>query len=79
MYVFNFDPSRSYPDYPVMVPPGGTWRLAYNSDERRFGGQGRIAPGQRFTPEFALVNGNERVSRVRLYLPARTALVIRRE
>ena len=77
VFVFNFDPSRSYSDYGVLVPPGGTYRLLFDSDETRFGGQGRIAAGQ----EFWLANveqGDEIVQQIRLYLPARTALVLQR-
>ena len=77
VFVFNFDPSRSYSDYGVLVPPGGTYRLLFDSDETRFGGQGRIAAGQ----EFWLTNveqGDEIVQQIRLYLPARTALVLQR-
>ena len=77
VFVFNFDPSRSYSDYGVLVPPGGTYRLLFDSDETRFGGQGRIASRQ----EFWLANveqGDEIVQQIRLYLPARTALVLQR-
>ena len=78
LYVFNFDPARSYTDYGIMVPPGGDYEWVYDSDEKRFGGQGRIEPGQRYVPESVLVKGNELVLQVKLYLPARTVTVLRR-
>ncbi len=78
LYVFNFDPVRSYTDYGVMVPPGGDYEWAYDSDEKRFGGQGRIEPRQRYVPEPVMVKGNELVLQIKLYLPARTATVLRR-
>ena len=77
VFVFNFDPTRSYSDYGILVPPGGTYRLLFDSDEVRFGGQGRIAAGQEFWPA-NVVQGDEIVQQVKLYLPARTALVLRR-
>ena len=77
VFAFNFDPSRSYRDYGVLVPPGGTYRLLFDSDERRFGGQGRIAAGQEFWPA-NVEQGDEIVQQIRLYLPARTALVLQR-
>jgi len=77
VFAFNFDPSRSYSDYGVLVPPGGTYRLILDSDETRFAGQGRIAAGQRFWPE-NVVQGDEIVQQIKLYLPARTALVLKR-
>ena len=51
------------------------YRLVMDTDETRFGGQGRIAAGQMFFTE-ATVENHERVDRVKLYLPARTALVL---
>ena len=78
LYVFNFDPARSYTDYGVMVPPGGDYEHVYDSDEKRFGGQGRIACGQKYSPEQVPVSGNEIVLQIKLYLPARTAMVLRR-
>ena len=77
VFAFNFDPQRSYSDYGILVPPGGTYRLLLNSDEPRFGGQGRIAAGQEFWPANAEM-GDEIVQQIRLYLPARTAMVLRR-
>jgi len=78
LFVFNFNPSQSFTGYGIRVPEGGRWRLALDTDETRFGGEGRIAPGQTFTPEVIKEDG-ARVAYVRLYLPARTALVLRRQ
>ena len=75
VFVFNFDPVRSYADYGVLVPPGGMYRLLFDSDEVRFGGQGRIAAGQGFWPA-NVERGDEIVQQIKLYLPARTALVL---
>ena len=76
--VFNFNANKSFTDYGIMVPPGRRFRLVLDTDEVRFGGQGRIKPRQVFTPE-PVVKDNERVDYVRLYLPARTALVLARQ
>lgn len=78
VFVFNFDPVRSYFDYGVLVPPGGMYRLLMDSDEIRFGGQGRIAAGQEFWPT-NVEHGDEIVQQITLYLPARSALVLRRK
>jgi 1,4-alpha-glucan branching enzyme len=77
VFVFNFDPQRSYPDYGVLVPPGGMYRLVMDSDEVRFSGQGRIAAGQEFWTG-NVVQGDEIVQQIKLYLPARSALVLKR-
>ena len=77
VYVFNFNAARSFTDYGVLVPPGRRFRLVLDTDEVRFGGQGRLAPRQILTPE-PVVKDRERVDVVKLYLPARTALVLER-
>ena len=74
VFAFNFSASKSYSDYPVLVPPG-SYRLVLDTDEVRFGGQGRIAARQTFFSESSVV-GDERVDHIRLYLPARTAIVL---
>ena len=51
--------------------------LLFDSDETRFGGQGRIADGQEFWPANVEM-GDEIVQQIKLYLPARTALVLKR-
>jgi hypothetical protein len=40
-----------------------------------YGGQGRIQENQEY-PVYDEVEGAERVTRIRIYLPARTALVV---
>jgi 1,4-alpha-glucan branching enzyme len=40
VFVFNWHPSRSQPDYAIEVPEPGTYRLLLSTDEERFGGQG---------------------------------------
>ena len=74
MFVFNFHPTQSYSDYGVMVPPATKWKHLFDSDEERFGGQGRIASGQSYDPVLVPYQ-NELVQQIRLYLPARTATV----
>jgi 1,4-alpha-glucan branching enzyme len=77
VFAFNFDPDRSYSDYGVLVPPGGMYHLLIDSDEARFSGYGRIAAEQEFWTE-NVVQGDEIVQQIKLYLPARTALVLKR-
>ena len=78
VFVFNFNPTRSFTDYGVMVPPGSDWEHLFDTDEPRFGGQGRIQPGAVYAP--ALVpDRSELVQQIKLYLPARTAIVLKRK
>lgn len=68
LFLFNFHPTRSHTDYPVGVPdPGYAWCL--DSDAEEFAGHQRIASGQHFHAQDGVI---------RVYLPTRTALVLRR-
>lgn len=78
VYVFNFNATESFTDYGIMVPPGHQFKLVLDTDEVRFGGQGRIRGAQLLTP-ISTVQNSERVEYVQLYLPARTALVLERK
>ena len=50
LFVFGFHPTRSLTDYGFLCLPG-QYRLVFDSDDPRFGGHGRLQPGQgHFTP-----------------------------
>lgn len=76
LFVFNFHPNRSYTDYGIIVPPATRWRGIMDTDEVRFAGQGRIKPRQRYEPQLVHDRG-ELVQQIRLYLPSRTATVLK--
>lgn len=76
LFAFNFHPTQSYPDWEITVPPGD-YQLLLNTDDPAFAGQGRIQKHQVFHPTSALQN-NEQIHTIRLYLPARTAVILRR-
>ena len=79
LFVFNFHPTRSYTDYGILVPPASDWRHLFDTDEPRFGGQGRLCPGFTYAPSLVLdERRRELVQQIRLYLPARTAIVLGR-
>ena len=78
VFLFNFHSSQSVTDFKVMVPPADGYRLLFDSDEDRFGGQNRIKPGQTFVPA-AELRGAEQVFTIKVYLPCRTAMVLVRE
>jgi 1,4-alpha-glucan branching enzyme len=78
MFVFNFHPTQSYTGYGVIVPPATSWKHLFDTDETRFGGQGRIEKGGEYLPEL-VDNGKELIQQIKLYLPARTAIVLKRK
>ncbi len=75
--VVNLHPTQSWTDYGIDVLPG-RYAQVLDTDETRFGGFGRLEPGQTYDTDSRLV-GQEWHHRLRLYLPARCALVLRRE
>lgn len=70
LFVFNFSPDHSYPDYRIAVPAAGAYRIVLDSDARDFGGLGRVEDEQ----EHVTVGNNPELP---LYLPNRTALALR--
>ena len=77
LFAFNFNPTKSFTDYGVLVPPASDWKHLFDTDEPRFGGQGRIQPGVTYAPALVSDRG-ELVQQIKLYLPARTAIVLKR-
>ena len=75
IFVFNFHPQRSFTDYPIAAPPG-RYRMTLDSDAAAYGGQGRLVPDQEHVsrPDSPSGGTDHRLS---LYLPARTAQVLR--
>ncbi len=76
IWAFNFHPTHSFSDYGFSAPPG-EYRIALNSDNKRFGGHGRVDDQQQhatLTPS----HPGQPPHRLSLYLPSRTALVLER-
>lgn len=76
LVVLNYHSARSHVDFPLTVPPGD-YELVLDSDSVAYGGQGRLSPSQHYRP-ITETRGAEQVHTIRVYLPARTALVLRR-
>jgi 1,4-alpha-glucan branching enzyme len=78
LFVFNFNPSQSFTDYGI--PVKGKFRVIIDSDDPEFGGFNRFDRKTIYTS----IRKAERASlnvpfRLYLYLPARTAIVFRKE
>ena len=75
LFAFNFHPAQSYSDYRFEAPPG-TYRMLLTSDAARYGGHGRLTADQEHLalPE---KNGHNDQHHLSLYLPSRTAIVLR--
>ena len=73
LFVFNFHPQTSFTDYGIFTDDA-KYRLLMSSDEPEYGGFGRLEPDMVYLPETF-----EDRYMLKLYLPNRTALVLRRE
>lgn len=77
-FVFNFNPSHSHVDYEITLPRGA-YRVVLNTDSPEFGGFGNIDSSVAHNTMCLTLEGEQEERCVaRLYLPARTALVLRR-
>lgn len=75
VWIFNFNPSKSFSDYRIGVEEAGVYTVALNTDAKDCGGYDRVDPGQRYftTP----LGWNNRRNFMQIYIPCRTALVSR--
>jgi len=76
LMVFNFNPTQSFTDYGIPLEPS-KFRVLFNTDESRFGGQNRIDKSMIYytRPSGGLTSQHY----LNLYLPARTAMVLKKE
>lgn len=74
VFVFNFHPFNSVPDYILPVPQTGEYRIILNSDDREFDGHGRIDD----SVSFVSFTGPDSRESIRIYNTNRTALVLMR-
>ena len=73
-FVFNFNPSVSFTDFGIDAP-GGKFQIVLNSDNKDFGGFGRVDESVTyFAAPHAWKAGQHQV---KLYLPNRTAFVMK--
>ncbi|MBP3764573.1 MAG: alpha amylase C-terminal domain-containing protein [Bacteroidaceae bacterium] len=81
LFVFNFSPTRSFTDYGLVVP-AGKYTVQLDSDAAQYGGFSRADDSvDHFTVPLDGDGADHAASdgRLMLYLPARTAMVLRRE
>lgn len=76
IFVFNWSPNKSFSDYGILVPEG-EYEVVLDSDATKYGGFGNVDDTvHHFTQEDALYHPAGK-GWLKLYLPARTALVLR--
>ncbi|MEJ2640247.1 MAG: alpha amylase C-terminal domain-containing protein [Desulfosarcinaceae bacterium] len=74
IFVFNFNGVHSFTDYGIPIA-AGRYRLILDSDADRFGGHGRLTAEQ---IHHTLPVGAHAIPHLSLYLPTRSAIVLKR-
>lgn len=75
-FIYNFAPERSYADYEISVPQG-IYQEELDTDSPLYGGYGLIDHTVLHHSEPA-EEGESSKQKIRIYLPARTAIVLKR-
>jgi 1,4-alpha-glucan branching enzyme len=75
LVVFNFNPTQSFTDYGIPLGPG-KYKIVLNTDSGRFGGNDLVDEDISY---YTLPSGGITSQHfLKLYLPARTALVLKK-
>ncbi len=78
IFVFNFSPTRSFTDYGFLVPKG-SYNVVLNSDSKDFGGFGFADDSITHFTNFDPLYENDGKEWLKLYIPARSAVVLRKQ
>ena len=76
VFVFNFNPVQSFTNYGMLVKPG-MYEVVLNTDAKEFGGNGFSDDSVKHFTLFDQLYKKEGKEWLRLYLPARSAVVLR--
>lgn len=77
LFVFNFSPTRSFTDYGFLVPTG-SYDVVLNTDAVEFGGNGLADDTISHLTTYDALYVEERKEWLKLYIPARSAVVLRK-
>lgn len=76
IFLFNFNPTKSFPDFALPVEEQGEYQVVFNTDERAFAGQGRISTDYIYQTKTLAERKNK--PGFSIYTPSRTAVVLRK-
>ncbi len=77
IFVFNFSPNRSYTDYGFLVPTG-SYSVVLNTDAKEFGGNGLSDDTLTHLTIYDGLYVKDKKEWLKLYIPARSAVVLRK-
>lgn len=76
VFVFNFSPYNSFTDYGILAP-AGKYKVVLSSDDKQFGGFGNIDDNVEHLTQYDELYAPTGKQWLKLYLPARSAQVLR--
>lgn len=77
LFVFNFSPTRSYTDYGFLVPTG-SYNVVLNTDNPDFGGNGLNDDTITHLTNYDEMYVQDHKEWLKLYIPARSAMVLKK-
>lgn len=77
VFVFNFSPTRSFTDYGFLVPTGA-YDVVLNTDSKLYGGNGLADDTMTHVTNFDPLYVQDHKEWLKLYIPARSAVVLRK-
>ena len=77
VFVFNFSPTQSFQGYGVLAP-AGEYECVLSTDDPAFGGYGNIDPRTHHLTQYDELYAPAGREWLKLYLPPRTAMVLRK-
>lgn len=75
IFVFNFSPTHSYADYGLLVQTG-SYNVVLNTDAKEFGGNALADDSITHFTNFDALYENEKKEWLKLYIPARSAIIL---
>ncbi len=78
VFVFNFNPYKSFSDYGILAP-AGEYSVVLSSDNPDFGGYGNIDEKVSHLTNYDELYAPHGVEWLKLYLPARSAMVLKKK
>lgn len=76
IFVFNFSPTRSFADYGFLVP-AGSYKVMLNTDAKAFGGNGLADDTIIHLTNYDPLYEKDHKGWLKLYIPARSAVVLK--
>ena len=77
IFIFNFNPTKSFTDYGFLVPTG-SYDVVLNTDAKEFGGNGLADDTMTHLTNYDPAYVTEHKEWLKLYVPARSAVVLKK-